>query len=408
MMRSVTTLIPTITEVTGTATGETTQPQTILFSVTPETVKRFEAYLDLRVTDIRDKNQLAAVHTARMELVKARTTVDKIRKEMNEDHNREIKLNNEKAKGLLSLFEPIELHLKAEEDRAEASLEAERVAAKNALLNARKAALAEAVGEFVDMLLPFPDDYIANAPESAFKPLLESLPVQVAVRRAAAEQARLAKEAADKAERDRLESEAKAEALRLKQQAIEDQKRKADQEALEAKMAAFEKQQAEAAELQRKADADRAARISQENADRMEREAVQRAEAQAILDAQTAELARQRAEIETKRLAYEAEMMRLAAEADERVRVRLEADAKAKEEERLRIKAENDALAAKAEAAVLESLRPDIEKLCTWITAIENFADAELPDVSSLSDALMAELHRDLAGCIDAMRGRLT
>ena len=41
------------------------------------------------------------------------------------------------------------------------------------------AALLEAVGEFTDMLLPYPDDYIANAPESAFKPLLESLPVQV-------------------------------------------------------------------------------------------------------------------------------------------------------------------------------------------------------------------------------------
>ena len=383
--------------VTTIPTGETNQPHTILFSVTTETVKRFEGYRDLKVTDIRDKGQLAAVHTARMELVKARTTVDKIRKEMNEDHNKEIKNNNEKAKGLLSLFEPIELHLKNEEERAEADLEAERVAAKNKLLNDRKAAMAEVVGEFKDILAAYPDDYLSSVSASVFDPLLMTLRVQATGYRQQAEQMRIANEAAAKAAADKAELDAKAESLRLKQQAIEDQKRKDDQEALDSAKAAFEKQQA-----------DRDARIAQENADRMEREAVQRAADRAKLDAQTAELNRQRDEIAAERAKYEAEMMRLAREADERVRLRLEADAKAEEEERLRLKAENDALVAKAEAAVAESMRPDIEKLCAWITAIENFADAELPDVSPLSDSLMAELHSDLAGCVDAMRERLT
>ena len=394
--------------ITTIPTGETNQPHTILFSVTAETVKRFEGYRDLKVTDIRDKGQLAAVHTARMELVKARTTVDKIRKEMNEDHNKEIKNNNEKAKGLLSLFEPIELHLKNEEDRAESELEAERVAAKNKLLNDRKAAMAEVVGEFKDILAAYPDDYLSSVSASVFDPLLMTLRVQATGYRQQAEQMRIANEAEAKALADKAESDAKAEAYRLKQQAIEDANRKAAQAELEAKMAEFAKQQAEVAELQRKAEADRDARIAQENADRMEREAVQRAADQAKLDAQTAELERQRAEIETKRREYEAEMMKLAREADERVRLRLEADAKAKEAESLRVQAENEARVAKAEAAVLEAMKPDIEKMFAWIAGIEKFSDESLPSVSPRCDELMAELHRDLAGCVDAMRERLT
>ena len=393
-------------------TGETNQPHTILFSVTAKTVKRFEGYRDLKVTDIRDKGQLAAVHTARMELVKARTTVDKIRKEMNEDHNKEIKNNNEKAKGLLSLFEPIELHLKNEEERAESELEAERVAAKHKLLNDRKAAMAEVVGEFRDILAAYPDDYLSSVSASVFDPLLMTLRVQATGYRQQAEQMRIANEAEAEAEAkalaDKAESDAKAEAYRLKQQAIEDANRKAAQAELDAKMAEFAKQQAEVAELQRKAEADRDARIAQENADRMEREAVQRAADQAKLDAQTAELERQRDEIETKRREYEAEMMKLAREADERVRLRLEADAKAKEAERLRVKSENEARVAKVEAAAFEAMKPDIEKMFAWIAGIEKFSDESLPSVSPRCDELMAELHRDLAGCVDAMRERLT
>jgi hypothetical protein len=386
----------------------TSQPQTILFSVTAETVKRFEGYRDLKVTDIRDKSQLAAVHAARMELVKARTTVDKIRKEMNEDHNREIKNNNEKAKGLLSLFEPIELHLKSEEDRAEAALEAERVAAKNKLLNDRKTAMAEAVGEYRDILAAYPDDYLSSVSASVFDPLLVSLRVQVEGRKQLAEQQRLAAKAAAKAAADKAESDANAEAYRIKQQAIEDQKRKADQEALEAKIAEFEKQKAEAAKRQRKADEDRAARIAQENADRMKREAVQRAEVQAKLDAQTAELERQRAEIETKRLKCEAEMKRMEEEENERVRVRLEAESTAA---RLEAEAGEKLAREQYDAAELlraEEMRPDIEKMCLWITSIENYADEQFPSVSPQCEDLLTELHRDLSCCIDAMRERLT
>lgn len=392
------TTIPTATEVAVPPTGSTAIKK---YSITEADVAAIEAKRGLKVLDIHDKKQVEAVEQLHREAKKGRTTVDRERLEANRELKRiieeSVEWNNNAAAALQSRLNPIEQEALKEIERVEAAIEAERVAAKNRLLNDRKAALSEAVGEFTDMLTPYPDDYLANVPESAFKPLLESLPVQVAVRRAAAEQARQAKEAADKAERDRLESEQKAESLRLKQQAIEDQKRKADQDALEAKMAAFEKQQAEAAELQRKADEAREARIAMENADRMEREAVKRAEDQAKLDAQTAELERQRAEIETKRLAYEAEMMKLAREADERVRVRLETEEKLARQQH-----------EEAERKRLEELRPDIEKMCSWITAIENYADEQFPLVSPACEDLLTEMNRDLVGAFDSMRGRLT
>ena len=313
-MTAVTT-IPTTTDVAAVPpTGSTAIKK---YSITEADVAAIEAKRGLKVLDINDKAQIDAIEQLHREAKKGRTTVDRERLEANKELKRtieeSIEWNNNAAAALQSRLNPIEQEALQEIERVEALQEADRVAAKNKLLNDRKAALAEAVGEFTDMLAPYPDDYLANVTQSGFKPLLDSLPVQVAVRRAAAEQARQAKEAADKAERDRLESEAKAEALRVKQQAIEDQKRKADQEALEAKMAAFEAQQAEAAELQRKSEADRAARIAQENADRMEREAVQRAADQAKLGAQTADLARQRDELAAERLQQLAEANRLAA-----------------------------------------------------------------------------------------------
>ena len=403
------TTIPKTTEVAVPPTGSTAIKK---YSITEADVVAIESKRGLKVLDIHDKVQREAVEQLHREAKKGRTTVDRERLEANKELKRTIEesveWNNNAAAALQSRLNPIENEANAEIERIEALIEAERVAAKNKLLNDRKAAMAEVVGEFPDILSAYPDDYLSSVSASVFDPLLMTLRVQATGYRQQAEQMRIANEAEAKALADKAESDAKAEAYRLKQQAIEDANRKAAQAELEAKMAAFEKQKAEAAELQRKAEADRDARIAQENADRMEREAVQRAADQAKLDAQTAELNRQLDEIAAERWKYEEEMTRLAREADERVRLRLEADAKAKEEERLRVKAENEALAAKAEAAVFEYMRPDIEKMFAWIAGIEKFSDESLPSVSPRCDELMAELHRDLAGCVDAMRERLT
>lgn len=403
------TTIPKTTEVAVPPTGSTAIKK---YSITEADVVAIESKRGLKVLDIHDKVQREAVEQLHREAKKGRTTVDRERLEANKELKRTIEesveWNNNAAAALQSRLNPIENEANAEIERVEALIEAERVAAKNKLLNDRKTAMAEVVGEFRDILAAYPDDYLSSVSASVFDPLLMTLRVQATGYRQQAEQMRIANEAEAKALADKAESDAKAEAYRLKQQAIEDANRKAAQAELDAKMAAFAKQQAEVAELQRKAEADRDARIAQENADRIEREAVQRAADQAKLDAQTAELNRQRDEIETKRREYEAEMMRLAGEAGERVRLRLEADAKAKEAERLRVKAENEARVAKVEAAAFEAMKPDIEKMFAWIAGIEKFSDESLPSVSPRCDELMAELHRDLAGCVDAMRERLT
>lgn len=379
----------------------TEQAQTVVFSVTQETIRRFEGYRDLRVLDINDKGQLKAVHDARMELVKARTSVDKTRKEMNDDHQREIKLNNEKAKGLLSLFEPIEMHLKSEEDRVEAAIEAERVVAKNAKIATRKQALAEIVGEFTDMLSIFSDDVLFGMGEKEYADLTGKMPVQVSVRRAAAEAARVAKEAADKAAKEQQEREAAAEVERLKQQAIEDAARKAAQDRLDAERAEFEKLQREAAAKQ--AEIEAAKELEAAN---------RRAEELAVL-------AQQRAEIEIQRMALEDAQRK-----QDAIRVAAELEAKRKadeaaEAERLRIKAEQDAEDARVRAAEEariaaerkareEAMRPDVEKMHAWITAIEDFASEQFPAVSDECEPLLTECNRDLTGAIDAMRTRLT
>ena len=400
------------TVVTTIPTEETTQPQTVLFSVTEETIKRFEGYRELRVDDITNKGQLKAVHDARMELVKARTSVDRVRKEMNDDHQRQIKLNNEKAKGLLSLFEPIELHLKNEEDRVEAALEAERVAARNALLNGRKKLLADVVGEFTDMLLIYPDDVLLGMGESVFNPLLVTLGVQVEGRQQLAiqqaqQKAREEQAAKELAERERAEKEA-----RENQQAIEDAERKAAQEKLDAERAefdarrkieqqaaweeaerirktvaaereAFDKQQREAAELQRKADEERATRIAQEDAYRELREANRLAEENARLAAERAELESQRMAIEDERRKQEAireEQSRLLREAElraENERIESERAARVRAEEMLR--QQN----AEVERQRLESLRPDLDKLTEWLERIGESFTENLPVMST-------------------------
>lgn len=51
---------------------------------------------------------------------------------------------------------------------------------------------------------------------------------------------------------------------------------------------------------------------------------------------------------------------------------------------------------------------PDIEKMCSWITDAENYADEQFPQVSPTCEDLLTELHRDLANVFSAMRERLT
>lgn len=405
------TTIPTTTDVAVPPTGSTAIKK---YSITEADVAAIEAKRGLKVLDIHDKKQVEAVEQLHREAKKGRTTVDRERLEANKELKRTIEesveWNNNAAAALQSRLNPIENEANAEIERVEALIEAERVAAKNKLLNDRKTAMAEVVGEFKDILAAYPDDYLSSVSASVFDPLLMTLRVQVEGRKQLVEQQRIAKQQADKALEEQQERDRLAEVERLKQQAIEDQKRKADQEALDAKMAAFEKQQAEVAELQRKADADRDARIAQENADRMEREAVQRAADQAKLDAQTAELNRQLNEIAAERWKYEEEMTRLAREADERVRLRLEADAKAKEAERQKEQQRLFDERVEEDRKLLEAMRPDKENLSLLIERLrERVTEETWPTMTTeIGQELLCEMMNKLMETLDELGEMLT
>ena len=86
------------------------------FNETPEEkLKEFEAkYLTIKIKDEFDKEGYAAADNARKEVKKARISVDKIRKELNEDALKWQKTVNAKAKELTVRIEVVENHLEAE------------------------------------------------------------------------------------------------------------------------------------------------------------------------------------------------------------------------------------------------------------------------------------------------------
>ena len=396
---------------------ETAAPEVVLLSVTATTIKRFESFRALRVADIHDKGQLKAVHDARMELVKARTTVDKVRKEMNDDHQREIKLNNEKAKGLIEQFAPIEKLLTDEETRVETALESERVAEKTAKLNTRKASLAAIVVEFTDMLAMYPDEFLGGMPESAFKPLCESLEVQVSVRKMAAETQRKANEAAATAAAEQIERDRLAEVERIRLRAIEDAERKAEAAKLEADREEFARQ-SEEQEAAHKLEAERIRQAAEER----EKEAAEvRAYEQSVLDAERAEFNRlKEAEAERVRIANEArerqENERRAAEQqildDERAelaRQRAEIAAEQKRQDEIRGAAERETK-VKADDARLEARCTTLAGTGIWGAnysstmplAMRELTDAEFDDLVDAAEA--RESQRQIDEAADAAR----
>lgn len=320
----------------------------IVFAVTDETIKKFEEYKSLRVKDIHDKAQLSAVHDARMELVRARTSVDKTRKAMNEQHQKQIDENNARAKKLLGTITPIEDALRAEEDRVEKELDEEREREKAAKLAQRKSNLSEIVGGYTDMLRAYPDDYLLSVSETVFNTLCKELPVTVSVRKAADEAA---------VERRKKEEEAAAEARRIEEQhrialaaqQEEERKRQAEQAAeLERQRQELERKRNELAEQERK--------------QREEQEKAQREieEQRLAVERERQEQERQRQQEEERRLA--------AIKAAEEAESRKQAELKLAEERRQR---------EEQEKARIESLKPAVTRLSEWADAVRSYGLGE-------------------------------
>jgi len=114
-----------------TATEPETKTALQRFNITDSAIAKMrDEYLPLKIDGVEDKAGFDRVHKARMVMVKARTTTDKVRKELNAEAKKWIDTVNGEAKRITSLLEPIETHLVTEEQRIEAEAAAIRFKAQ--------------------------------------------------------------------------------------------------------------------------------------------------------------------------------------------------------------------------------------------------------------------------------------
>lgn len=320
----------------------------VIFSVTDAGIAELEAKHRGLVVAHGDKKGYLVLTQAIAEVRTARTDVEKRRKELKQDALDYGRLVDSTAKQITERLEAIEGPLKANKEQYDAEVERikrekeETERLRIAGIQSLIAAIATAPTAFSTATADRLREAIerANAMEITGAEYAEFLPQAEAekaetiatLERMLAERVGAdVAEAARLAEQARIDAERKAEAERLA----------AEQAALAAERAEFDRQQADA-------------RRQQEAADRARREAeaAEQAKRDAEALAQRAELDRQRAELKAAQDAL-AEQQRKAAEA-----AQAEADAKARKE------AEKAAKAAKAKLdAEIEAARPDREKI---------------------------------------------
>jgi len=243
-----------------------------------EIAKMSDIYMGLTVKSLDDEEGLAAVHSARMVVVKHRTSIDKLRKSSNEEAQAFIKNNNNNAKKLLALIEPIENHLKSEEGK----IEAEKARIKAEADQIAKEKIQKRIDTLfaLNVIMPFSD--VATMADNEYSALLDKSQAnfedeqrRIAVEKAtmAAEEKKLAEERAE-IEKIKIEQEARAkaqtereEALKRQEKAIEDAKRK---EAERIEREAFEREIFEEARLQAEIDATK--KIEREAREKKEKE----------------------------------------------------------------------------------------------------------------------------------------
>lgn len=330
---------------TSIAKGPPPASEAILLSVTDDVIDRYEEqYLMLKCDGVDDRHGLKVVHEARMECVRARTTIDKVRKQMGEESRKYIENVNNEAKRLTSRLAPIETYLKEQEDAVDAELERRKQAKEDELYAVRLERLTRAGAK--DVI----ETFIRKMSETEFE--AEVKRVEAVARLAHEEEMR------------RFEEETQ----RQKERAAEVERNR-----LEA-----EKLAAERAEMQREREKHQAiidAENARQAAIRSEQEAAQRAIEAAQKKLADDEAARQRAiQLETARL-----------EAAEKARIETEQRI-AREAEAARTKAEQEA-AAKARA---EAARPDIEKLLSVADLIDGIV---LPKVSDAAETQRLQIH---------------
>ncbi len=109
-------------------------------------------YLKLRIASPDDKPGRSAVRTARLDIKNRRVSVEKTGKELRAEANAYNKAVITEEKRIIELLAPIEMHLIAEEERIttlEKQREAERVAAENARIAEEAACLKERISRLL-------------------------------------------------------------------------------------------------------------------------------------------------------------------------------------------------------------------------------------------------------------------
>lgn len=266
-------------------------------------------YMELRITDLEDKEQFDSVHSARMVVKNHRVALDKAVKGYNDQANKFKKEVKEKAKPLYDGLEPIETHLMDEENKvleAEKRKKEEEDRIERERLQAMTAELQKygVVMSFVDLAMLSEGEYQARLEkaradyEAEQKRLKDELMAREnEAKRLVAEAERLEKLRQEQEARERAENEKRiAEekkladeraAIQAEKKALEDEKRK-EQERKERE--AFEKQAAEEAKI--KAEADAKAKAEKEARENLERAAREIKEAKEREEAEKAEAER--------------------------------------------------------------------------------------------------------------------
>lgn len=324
----------------------------VKFSVSDAAIAELsKKYMSLKVHGLEDRDGLAAVHSARMEVKNLRVDVEKTRKKLKEaslEYGRKV---DAEAKRLTINLGKIESHLEAEESIVAVEkerLRQEELDRQQAILDGRLKLLAECetMANPVTVAAMSADDFASFLSDSQVKHLAkvqaeaEANKKRLAAEAAAKEEAE--KLAAERAELAKQRAEQEAEAKRVReeqaaaQKAIDDEKRR---------LAKIEEDRLRAIELEKaKAEAAEKARVETEQ--RIAREKA--------------------AAIEAERLAKAEAEIRAAAEEAERVR--------------------------------REALRPDVEKLQSVALAVE---DIDVPNVSEDAQAAAKAVRKVL---LDATR----
>ena len=317
------------------------------------------------IADIREKytgmtvakDGFKNVKAARIEVKNLRCSVENLRKELKADVIERGKIIDEEATRLKALLIPIEADLEKEE----LAEEERKAAAARAKVEAEEKKLQDRIDQ-IAALGTMPDLKTVKAMDDEFfDHYVRDLKVQAEHARLKAEEAariQAEKEAAEQAERDRVaalhaeEMRRQAEELAIRERELQAERAKIEAEVKEAERARAEM-----------------LRIEQEARDKAE------AERQAVIAAENAKLAEQRAE-----LARQQEALRLAEVARQQEIARLEAIERAKAEEAARIEAEaayqNELERLRAiENARLEALKPEIELADKFLVDVQSFVE---------------------------------